>query len=170
MGALRTLSIGLSMLAAQVGLAGQPTTDDARVAAIEQMYAGYRSDFQGIPEVSAAQLASLLEGDGVVLVDVRKPEEQAVSMIPGAIPASEFDARAATDKVVVAYCTIGYRSGEWVEAQREAGVDAKNFKGSVLAWSHAGGPFVTPSGEPTKKVHVYGKLWDLLRSDYESTW
>jgi len=170
MGALRTLGIGLSMLAAQVGLAETPTSDEAKVETIASMYAGYRNDFAGVPEVDAAELAALQERGDLVLVDVREPKERAVSIIPGAIPKEAFSAEVAEGKTVVAYCTIGYRSGEWAEKQRAAGIDAKNFKGSVLAWSHAGGGFVTPEGEATQKVHVYGKLWDLLRHDYESVY
>ena len=170
MGILRTLSMGMAMLAAQVGLAETPTTDTEKVATIEEMYAGYRSDFEGVPEIDAAELKLLVDAGEVVLVDVRAPAEREVSIIPGAISEEAFDPSQAAGKTIVAYCTIGYRSGEWVEKQRAAGVEARNFKGSVLAWSHAGGRFVTPAGEPTQRVHVYGKLWDLLRHDYQSVY
>lgn len=170
MGWVRKVGMALSMFAAQVGLAEPPSDDAARVEAIDTMYAGYRKDFEGIPELDPAALMQLQAAGDVVLVDTRTPEERAVSMIPGAIPAEAFTPSLAEGKPVVAYCTIGYRSGEWVEAQRALGVDARNLKGSVLSWSHAGGGFVTPAGEPTKRVHVYGALWDLLRHDYESVY
>ena len=170
MGLLKKIGIGLSMVAAQVGLAESPTDDAARLAKMESMYEGYRSEFEAVPEVTATELKGMLEGGDIVLVDARAEAERAVSIIPGAISKEAFDPKAAEGKVVVAYCTIGYRSGEWAEAQRAEGVDARNFRGSVLAWSHIGGPFVTPAGEPTNKVHVYGALWDLLRNDYTSVY
>jgi rhodanese-related sulfurtransferase len=46
----------------------------------------------------------------VVLVDVRTPAEQNVSMIPTAIRKETFERTrdAYTDHTIVAYCTIGY--------------------------------------------------------------
>jgi rhodanese-related sulfurtransferase len=169
-GLLRRLGIGLSMLAAQVGLAESPEDDAARIAKVQQMYQGYRADFEGVPEVQPSELEALLKAGDVVLVDTRTPEERAVSRLPGAIDAEAFDATAAKGKVIVAYCTIGYRSGEWAEARRAEGLDARNLAGSVLAWSHHGGALVTPDGEPTKRLHVYGALWDLARTDYTAVY
>ncbi|MCA9573435.1 MAG: tetratricopeptide repeat protein, partial [Myxococcales bacterium] len=84
------------------------------------------------------------------VVDVREPAEQAVSMIPGAIPATTFEAHPEdyAGKEVVAYCTIGYRSGQWAKAWRAKGVDVRNLKGSLLLWTHAGGALVH-DGAPT---------------------
>ena len=165
---LHRIGIGLSMIPAALGLAQPPATNEARVEQIDKLYQGYRSDFPDVPEVSAPELQALLAEDKVVLVDVRTDKERTVSMIPGAIPADAFDPSTIDGKPVVAYCTIGYRSGTWAAEQRKKGVDARNFKGSVLAWSHAGGDFVNPAGEPTHQVHVYGATWDLLRLDYTS--
>ena len=45
----------------------------------------------GVPELTADELRQLQSKQEVVLVDVRTPDEQVVSMIPGAITASEFE-------------------------------------------------------------------------------
>lgn len=53
----------------------------------------------------------------MVLVDVRAPAETAVSMIPGAVTKAAFEQAAAhyAHHTVVAYCTIGYRSGKYCQ-------------------------------------------------------
>jgi hypothetical protein len=45
---------------------------------------------------------------------------------------------------------------------------AFNLHGGVLAWALNGGSFVTPEGEPTRRVHVYGEPWDVLPPEYEA--
>lgn len=165
------LALLAAMASSSLGLAAPPpATNPERVARIEELYREYRPSFQAVPEVDAAEVQRLVKEEGALLVDVRTPAEQAVSMLPGAIPAERFDAAAAAGKPVVAYCTIGARSGAWAATQRAVGVDARNFKGSVLAWSHVGGAFVDPAGRPTLAVHVYGATWDLLRTDHASVY
>ena len=161
-----------------------PSPEDARRAAeIERMVAEFSSP--SVPEITAdALMAEMLDaGTGnkpYVLVDVRTADERAVSSIPGSVSSadyeSNFDAKY-RDERVVAYCTIGYRSGKYVEKLiEEKGVDAYNLRGSVLAWTHAGGELVDGggsgggSGAPTTRVHTFGKKWALARSGYDSVW
>lgn len=137
---------------------------------IHLLYAWYRVGFPSVPEVTVATLQGWLDaGDDVVLVDVRTAEEQAVSMLPGAIRAVDVDPEELRGRVLVAYCTIGARSGEWALVQREAGLDVRNLAGGVLAWTHSGRALQGPDG-PTRRVHVYGRRWSLARSDYEAVW
>lgn len=150
----------------------RPPGDDAsRSARVDAMYAGYKKTFGDVPDLTAVELQALLAADRAVVVDVREPAERAVSMIPGALTPEELAARRDTlgDKVVVAYCTIGYRSGQWAKEQRAAGLPVTNLAGSILAWTHAGGELVH-DGQPTHDVHVYGSTWDLARSDYHAVW
>ena len=49
---------------------------------------------------------------------------------------------------------------------KDKGVDAYNLRGSILAWTHAGGPLETADGTPTNVVHTWGKAWALPRSDH----
>lgn len=68
-----------------------------------------KSDVESIPvEELQALMAVQPEARNIVLVDVRSPAEIAVSMIPGAISISEFEAsrdqyRSAE---VITYCTV----------------------------------------------------------------
>ena len=154
------------------GCATQPTDDDARRQRIDELYAGYRSSFPDVPEVTASELAVLLEDDEVVLVDVREANERAVSTIPGALTREQFKARGETlrGRRVVTYCTIGYRSGLFAEELRGRGFDAWNLAGSILSWTHAGRPLVDDQGGLTHRVHVYGRKWDLAAEGYEAVW
>lgn len=149
-----------------------PDPNAAKRAEIEGMYAGYRDDFPGILEISADELAARRAQEDVVIVDVREPEERAVSTIPGAVAgdAFEHDLDTYRDKTIVVYCTIGYRSGRYVAKLKERGIDAYNLEGSILSWVHAGQPVVAPNGSETKRVHVYGSKWDLLPDGYEAVW
>lgn len=149
-----------------------PATNATPLEQIETMYAEYREDFPEVKEITPRGVADLQKSDGIVLVDVREPKEQAVSMIPGAITAEAFAAAEETyrDKTVVTYCTIGARSGVFADALRKKGFDVFNLKGSLLAWTHAGLPLTDANGQDTKRVHVYGKTWDLAAEGYEAVW
>lgn len=148
-----------------------PSTYPAR---IDAMYADYREDFPEIGEISAEELAALLEGDGeVIIVDVREPKERAVSIIAGSITQDTFEANREQypkDATIVLHCTIGYRSGKYAEKLQRRGIEALNLKGSILSWVHAGQPVVTLEGEETRRVHVYGQKWNLLPKGYEAVW
>lgn len=136
--------------------------------AIEDMYKDYKRSFAEVPDVEPVEL--MVDADKKVLfVDVRSPEEQAVSMIPGAITQKEFERDAEQYRLrrVVTYCTIGYRSGLYAKDLRKEGWDAHNLRGSILAWVHDGGELVNGAGK-TRKVHVYGPKWDLLPAGYEA--
>ena len=70
--------------------------------------------------LNAAQLRAVCgtrQAKRVVVVDVREAAETAVSMIPGAVTKEQFEAEAEryAQHTVVAYCTIGYRSGKYCQ-------------------------------------------------------
>jgi rhodanese-related sulfurtransferase len=150
-----------------------PTTDESRRAEIEAMYEKGRSRFDGVPEVTAEELLRLLkERPGeVVVVDVRDPQEQAVSMIDGAITREEFEAAAARYRgaTVVPYCTVGGRSGQYARLLHESGWRVMNFRGSILAWTHVGGGLRDAAG-PTRRVHVWSPKANLIAQGYEAVW
>jgi rhodanese-related sulfurtransferase len=147
-------------------------TNAARLARIDAMYQDYRKEFPGVNEVTPHGALDLQKSDGAVLVDVRTPEEQAVSMLPGAITQADFEAARDQyrDKTIVTYCTIGARSGEYAEKLQADGMDVYNLKGSILAWTHAKLPLVDGEGHETHKIHTYGQEWDLAAEGYEATW
>ena len=123
------------------------------------------------PEISVEELLELREREALVLVDARSDAERSVSVIPGAVPLADLDDAIADgeDATVVVYCTVGARSARTTRELREEGVDARNLVGGVLAWAHAGLEFVH-DGRPTRRVHVYGRSWDLLPPGYVSVW
>jgi rhodanese-related sulfurtransferase len=122
---------------------------------------GLFDDKPAIGTVSTEELREKLaadeDGDRVVLVDVRTPEEIAVSIIPGAISASDFEADRSRfrDAEVITYCTVGVRSEHYARKLVADGYRAANYKASILGWVGEGHPVVTPAGDPTRQVHVY---------------
>ena len=147
-------------------------SDEQKRERIEALYQKYQRKFPEVEGITATELiADLEEGSELVLVDVRKPEEQAVSMIPGAITQQEFEERGESlrGKRVITYCTAGYRSGFYARKLQKKGWQVLNLEGSLLAWTHAGGPLVDSEG-PTKRVHVYSADWSLEAEDYDPVW
>ena len=147
-------------------------TDAQKKERLEALYEEYRSAFPSIDSIGVQELLQLQrEAKRVVLVDVREPEEMAVSMIPGAIDAETFqrEAQSYRDAIVVPYCTAGYRSGLFTQKLEKDGWDARNLEGSILAWTLAGLPLENAAG-PTKEVHVFGRTWDLAAEDFATVW
>jgi sodium/bile acid cotransporter 7 len=146
--------------------------DAEKRARIDELYESYKSKFPNAPEMTVETLAKELAGpEPPVIVDVRSDEEREVSMIPGAISKKEFEKGRDqfSGREVVTYCTIGYRSGRYTQRLVDDGWDAHNLRGSILAWTHGGGE-LHRDGSPTRRVHVYGKAWNLAADGYEAVW
>lgn len=161
----------MALALAGTACADAGTVPDAeKIRRIREMYEGYKAAFPEVPDVSVEEFLAL-PGDAVVLVDVRESEERAVSTIPGAVSRETFEADpgAWKGRRVVTYCTVGYRSGRYAAELRRRGIEAYNLAGSLLAWTHAGQKLVNADGE-TRRLHVYGKTWDLAAEGYETVW
>jgi rhodanese-related sulfurtransferase len=97
------------------------------------------------------QEVSGLHADGAIqLIDVRADHEHEAGHIAGTtlIELSEISARAGEldrQRPVVFYCRSGARSAMATEAFAQAGYDAHNMTGGMLAWQAAGLP-MTPDG------------------------
>ena len=162
----------LTTLIASAACAQPPSlSPEARKHKVVEMYQGYVHDFPKVQGLTVEELDELMQTDEVTLVDVRPKKEREVSMIPGAISAEELEANLDQyrDTKIVAYCTIGYRSGVYAKELRAKGLEVLNLEGSILAWTHAGKPLVNQEG-PTQKLHVYGKRWNLAADGYEAVW
>jgi len=146
-------------------------SDEEKHDRIESVYRATRWQFPDIPEVTASHLRTILKTEGIVLVDVRTRREQEVSMLPGAITSEDFEARRTEFEgaKLVAYCTIGHRSGLLVKSLAAQGWDASNLVGSVLAWTHVGGDFECAQGR-TRRVHVFSPQTNLVAEGYEGVW
>ena len=149
-------------------------SEEVKKARIEEMYAGYNDEFPDIEAVTPAEIADAYKKNEIIIVDVREPNEQAISMIPGALTKIEFEEKRAAgtleDKPIYMHCTIGYRSGKYAETLQARGFRVKNLAGSILMWVNAGQPVVDAKGAETRRVHVYGAQWDLLPEDYEGVY
>jgi sodium/bile acid cotransporter 7 len=124
-------------------------------------------------QISATDIISkgkpLHPDEKIVYIDVREDNEQKISMIPGAIKSSQIDFDHLDSKTkYVAYCTIGYRSGKFVEKLRSKGFNAYNLVGGIYGWTFEDGQLQDHSSKPTKRVHVYSDDWNYLRSDYQA--
>ena len=143
--------------------------DETKKRRVAEMYAEYKKSFSEISDLSPEQVFKLMKRVDVVFVDFRSSEEQTVSMIPGALTHRNFleDPDAYKERTVIAYCTISYRSGKFASKLRKRGIHVINLREGLLAWLHAGGQ-VHRDGIPVRKVHVYGRTWDLAPSSYET--
>jgi rhodanese-related sulfurtransferase len=128
-----------------------------------------QEDYPDVPSITTDELAeSLAAGRAVVLLDVREPEEFAVSHLAGArrvTSAAEAISAldtAGPDTLIVAYCSVGYRSAALVIALREQGMaSAVNLEGSIFAWANAGLPVYRGDTE-VAEVHPFDDAWGTL--------
>lgn len=128
-------------------------------------------DYPDLRHLSPEQL-SLDSDQPKILLDVREPEEFAISHLAGAIQvdpdASSAEVRrligtrttARSENVpVVFYCSVGYRSSKLAERVRKDlkadGISTiANLRGGIFAWANRGLPVVNDKG-PTRAVHPY---------------
>lgn len=141
LGSLLALVLGLGLLAA-CGTGSAPPADapgatgDAAAAAAEVVSLD--------PEAFRARI----EEPGVVVLDVRTPEEFAEGKLAGAVnldaSAPDFDEQVTaleTGAPYAVYCRTGSRSAAAVQRMQEAGfVDVVHLAGGILAWQEAGYP------------------------------
>ena len=154
-----------------VARAGADLSEAEKKATVRRLYATYEHKFPGITSISAQAALDLHQQGEAVFVDVRKPAEMGISMLPGAVSEGDYLARADQFKgrTVVAYCTIGYRSGEFSEKMAEKDAGIFNLEGGILAWVWEGGSLQNAGGQTVKQVHVYAEKWDLAPAGYATT-
>lgn len=144
-----------------------------KLNAIEAGINGFEGRFS-VPQISAEDLLKLMNQpkskEKIVLVDVRTDEEISVSTLPGAITKDEFEKEPQKykDKEIITYCTIGYRSSLYVKELQSRGIHAKNLRGSLLSWLHAGGQVVDKNGKNTDKVMAIGNTEHLIPKSYKN--
>ncbi|GAY10964.1 rhodanese-like domain-containing protein [Pseudonocardia sp. N23] len=95
--------------------------------------------------------AETLTGAGALLLDVREPDEWTAGHIPGAVhmPLGSLDLAAIPrDRVVVAVCRSGKRSGKAAAALAQAGFDVRNLALGMKAWAADGRTVARDDGTP----------------------
>ena len=94
-----------------------------------------------VPEITVAELKQRLDaGDGAELIDVREPHEHQIVNLAQAklIPLGTVAGRLSEldpSRQYLVMCKMGGRSAQAVELMRQAGLDAVNVKGGILAWA-----------------------------------
>ena len=108
-----------------------------------------------LPSLPATDAIVETTTNALLLMDVREPHEWDAGHSPDAwsVPMSQLTERLAevpTDRRLAIVCHAGSRSARVTEALIEAGYDAINVEGGMLAWVRAGGEIVSDGpGEPT---------------------
>lgn len=141
-------------------------TRDLGWAVIERAIA---AEYPDTPTISAERLAERLDAAPPLLLDVRTPEEFAVSHLagarrvdPGADALPPWLDGLDRGTPVVAYCSVGWRSAALVQRLRDGGfTDVANLRGSLFRWANEGRPVVR--GDSTvREVHPYDRRWGRL--------
>lgn len=105
----------------------------------------------GVVRMSASEFEEAAAGPGVVVLDVRTPEEFAGGHLPGAVNLDVSDPgfeqgleELDRDATYAVYCQTGNRSLAAAQAMREAGFDdVFDLEGGIEAWQTHGGRIVT---------------------------
>jgi rhodanese-related sulfurtransferase len=102
-------------------------------------------------ELSARQVAGLLESGAIQLVDVREPYERDAGHAPGSLHVPLASLTSAADSIdhelpVVFVCRVGARSSMAAWSFARAGYDAHNLSGGMIAWVAEGLPLAPAGG------------------------
>jgi sulfur-carrier protein adenylyltransferase/sulfurtransferase len=97
---------------------------------------------RGIPEITPEELrAELGREETPLLVDVREPEERAISVIEGSLPIPKGELTERVDELtrarsIVVYCRSGGRSADVVRTLLDLGfTHVRNLAGGINAWA-----------------------------------
>ena len=101
--------------------------------------------FGSVPEITAADLKTRLDQrEAVQLIDVRSAGEYAAGHIAGTINVPINQLRSAlptlgldSQRPVVAICQTAHRSPPAVRLLKQAGFEARQLRGGMIAWHRA---------------------------------
>lgn len=129
---------------------------------------GIRWKFPEAVHISTDSLAGLLRSSPdapPILLDVRAPEEYEISHLTGAIRTETLEEAltalkaAGSDRDIILYCSVGYRSSEMAQKLNGEGFERLfNLEGGLFRWVNEGRPLA--QGEA--KVHPFDRLWGTL--------
>jgi len=128
------------------------------------------SDFKTVAQLSAENYLEL-DPEKTLILDIREPEEYAVSRLPGAIWVNpKSNAKNAllqigdvTDKQIIVYCSVGRRSSSFAaRTQAElidmGAVSVSNLEQGIFGWHNDKRALVDANGK-TDAVHPYDAIW-----------
>jgi rhodanese-related sulfurtransferase len=138
---------------------------------IENLYMRYKKEFPEVQDLNPREAIELTNTGKVVFIDVREPNEQNVSRLPGAITVDFYldNQEKYNEHIKIGYCTISYRSGILARELHQKGIPIYNLRGGLLAWVHAGGKVYAGANE-TNRIHVYNNEWNLGPESFEAVW
>jgi rhodanese-related sulfurtransferase len=149
--------------------------------ALEGIKRSTATDYPDVSHVSPATVAVWQEeatagGTPLILLDVREPDEFAVSSLlgarqvaPDAAASSLVDLTSSSEARIVCYCSVGVRSAILTKRLQQAGfTNVSNMNGSIFEWASTGRP-VYQGDRQVGRVHPYNEKWGrLLREDLRS--
>jgi rhodanese-related sulfurtransferase len=127
-------------------------------------------EHHGTEWISTADLAArLTQAEHPILLDVRAPAEFAQSHLHGAIRVepgtTDLSQLQLNGRVVVVYCSVGYRSAALMPTVRAAGArSVKNLIGGIFQWANEDRVLCDDDGRATQ-VHPYDAEWGRFLSD-----
>ena len=165
-----TLALRLAICAG-VAASAQEEGEDSTMS-WSLMLKAIRARFPTVSQISPDTLQSWLDKspqrENLLLFDAREPEEYAVSHLQGAQPAPSKDEAlkalqgVSSNRRIVLYCSVGYRSSELAQFLMKKGyTEVYNLEGSIFAWANEGRP-VYQGNERVTVVHPYDKIWGRL--------
>lgn len=126
-----------------------------------------QKDLPSVKSISVEELDLLIgKKENFILLDVRTKKEFDTSHIFGAINIEDTSYLSSVnipkDAKIIAYCSVGYRSGIFLKKLQEDGYkNIYNVKGSIFEWANKGYP-VYRDNEITESVHPYNAYWGQL--------
>jgi rhodanese-related sulfurtransferase len=162
--------IVLSALLSVLGI-GTGCGQDLGWSAVDRMIERSYPDAHHLSTDSLAALLADSTRPQPLLLDTRPPAEYNVSHLRGARridpDATSFPMLSGVpkDTLIVAYCSVGYRSSGIVERLQAAGfTNVYNLDGSIFRWANEGRP-VYREGQPVRQVHPFDAVWGQLLDD-----
>lgn len=127
-------------------------------------------EFPEIRQITTRELSDIIADTSkeVMLLDVRAENEVAVSHLLGAVrvgsvqEANTLIKSAPHHTIIVAYCSVGYRSAELVSRLKAISTrDVYNLQGSLFRWANEERP-VYRGTERVTSVHPFNDRWGAL--------
>ena len=121
--------------------------DYEQFCGIPQAQQEAEKDKEGIAEMTVGELKQILDSsvDGLLLLDVRNPNEYEIARIPGAVlvPLPDIENGKGVEKVkgmlnghkLIVHCKMGSRSAKALSILKGHGIEGVNVKGGITAWS-----------------------------------
>ncbi len=137
----------------------------------QAIYTAITHDFPYVPLISTSLLQLRMEElgeDRPILLDTRSPEEYAISHLQGAYLATTLDEAVniivtlGTDRPVVTYCSVGFRSAGMAKQLIDRGFQrVYNLEGSIFKWANEGRELYQEDKQ-VSFVHPHDDEWGQL--------